>query len=152
MQAGVSSSEDEDEESYPSYAEPGAGSDEEDMMSDGAAALEDYAQQKEATATEDDIKDIYSLIEGFQTPAANVDITKAQVEKPKTLYDVLPEVSGGQQEGQLFGSKHTYAMPQAEEESESKIIDTTEKAMEPPAPAKGNKDKTKKDKKYKVKF
>jgi hypothetical protein len=44
MQAGVSSSEDEDEESYPSYAEPGAGSDEEDMMSDGAAALEDYAQ------------------------------------------------------------------------------------------------------------
>ena len=98
---------------------------------------------------DDNIKDIIagvqSQIEGFQTPAAEIDITK-KVDEPKALYEVLPEVQGNT-ENQLFGSNHGYAMPQAPT-AEEKPEEPTK--MEPPVDPK--KEKAKKDKKYKVKF
>lgn len=109
------------------------------------------APQNDDIVEEDNIKDIIagvqSQIEGFQTPAAEIDITK-KFDEPKPLYEVLPEVQGNT-ENQLFGSNHGYAMPQAAAADEPETPAEPTK-MEPPVEPK--KEKAKKDKKYKVKF
>lgn len=92
-----------------------------------------------------------SLISGFDTPAAPINISKVAEEPSRNLYEVLAETQVKKDESNIFSSKHGYVLPGSGATDSAAPVEISKSADEvPQQPAKEKKDKS--NKKYKVKF